>query len=154
MRIPSWSVLALGLVACGGGADNPPAADTTAAAPAAPAAISLADLAGTWVVTAKAEGTDSVLVTSELMATADTSGWMQHLPGRDPIQMRVVLVDADSVVTETGPYESVLRPGVQVTTRGVMRLQDGRLVGTTVATYSGGEGENVVRLTTEGTRKP
>lgn len=153
MRIPSWSFLALGLVACGGGADNPPAADTTAAV-AAPPAISLADVAGTWVVTAKAEGTDSVLVTTELMATGDTNGWMQHLPGRDPIPMRVVLVDADSIVTETGPYESVLRPGVQVTTRGVMRLQDGRLVGTTVATYTGGTGEPVVRLTTEGTRKP
>ena len=54
MRIPSWSVLALGLIACGGGADNPPAADTTAAV-SAPAGISLADVAGTWVVTAKAE---------------------------------------------------------------------------------------------------
>ena len=101
-----------------------------------------------------AEGSDSVLVTFELMATADTTGWMQHFAGRDPIPMRVLAVAGDSVITETGPFESVLRPGVQVTTHSVMRLQDGRLVGTTIARYKTSGPDSVVRIRTEGTRRP
>ena len=40
-----------------------------------------------------------------------------------------VTADGDSIMTATGPYESVLRPGVQVSTAGVLRLVDGKLVG-------------------------
>lgn len=147
-------ILLVGVVACRPAADQP-AADTTASvAPPAPAPLALADLAGTWDMKTMAEGSDSVLVTFELMATADTAGWMQHFAGRDPIPMRVLAVNGDSVVTETGPFESVLRPGVQVTTHSVMRLQDGRLVGTTIARYKTSGPDSVVRIRTEGTRRP
>jgi hypothetical protein len=150
----AFLILLVGVAACRPAADQP-AADTTASvAPPAPAPIALADLAGTWEMKTMAEGSDSVLVTSELMATADTTGWMQHFAGRDPIPMRVITVDGDSVVTETGPFESVLRRGVQVTTHSVMRLQDGRLVGTTIARYATSGPDSVVRLRTEGTRRP
>ncbi|HET9515293.1 MAG TPA: hypothetical protein VFO95_15285 [Gemmatimonadales bacterium] len=147
-------ILLVGVVACRPAADQP-AADTTASvAPPAPAPLALADLAGTWDMKSMAEGSDSVLVTFELMATADTTGWMQHFAGRDPIPMRVLAVAGDSVITETGPFESVLRPGVQVTTHSVMRLQDGRLVGTTIARYKTSGPDSVVRIRTEGTRRP
>lgn len=147
-------ILLVGVVACRPAADQP-AADTTASvAPPAPAPLALADLAGTWDMKGTAEGSDSVLVTFELMATADTTGWMQHFAGRDPIPMRVIAVAGDSVVTETGPYESVLRRGVQVSTHSVMRLQDGRLVGLTTARYTTTGPDSVVRIRTEGTRRP
>jgi hypothetical protein len=35
----------------------------------------------------------------------------------------------DSIITEMGPFESLLQKGVQVTTNSVMRLQDGKLWG-------------------------
>jgi hypothetical protein len=132
--------------------DAPPAQDTTAVA--APAPISLAEVAGRWTVRTMAENSDSVLVTSELTATADTSGWMTVVPGRPPIPTRVIEVAGDSITTEFGPFESVLRPGVQVTTRNVVRLRDGKLVGTLVARYVTTGADSVTRLRTEATRAP
>ena len=63
-----------------------------------------------------------------------------------------VTADADSLMVSSGPYESVLRKGVQVTTQGVLRLVDGKLVGMTIARYSPAGADSVVRLRTELTR--
>ena len=134
--------------------DAPPAQDTTAVVAPAPTPISLADIAGKWVVRTMAENSDSVLVTSEMTTTADTSGWVTVVPGRPPIPTRVIEVAGDSVTTEFGPFESVLRPGVQVTTRTVMRLRDGKLMGTMIARYPTTGADSVVRLRVEGTRAP
>jgi hypothetical protein len=119
------------------------------------ATLALADVAGKWSVAAMPEGSDSVLITTEVNATATTEGWTQVLPGRDPFPLHVV-VGGDSVVTHAGPYESVLRPGVMVTTENVMRLVNGMLEGHTVAHYSGeGVGaDSVLRVRTLGRRVP
>ena len=134
--------------------DAPPAQDTTAVAAPAPAPINLAEIAGKWTVRTMAENSDSVLVTSEMTVTADTSGWMTMIPGRPAMATRVIEVAGDSIVTEFGPFESVLRPGVQVTTRSIMRLRDGRLVGTLIARYPTAGADSVVRLRLEATRAP
>ena len=154
MRRLVSSCSAIVILGCSPAKDQP-AADTTAAAPAmaAPAAISLADVAGKWNVRATSEAGD-INVDYVLTATADNSGWTFTFPKRDPIPVRVVAVDGDSVVTEAGPYESVLRKGVQVTTRNVNRLQDGKLIGATEAHYAGTSPDSVLRLRTEGTRAP
>jgi hypothetical protein len=140
-----------------GKSEEQPARDTTAAAPATPepVSISLADVAGTWRVRTTDEAGGNV-VESEMTATADTSGWTLTLPNRKPVPVRVVGVGGDSIVTEAGPFESVLRKGVQVTTRAVYRLQDGKLVGTTEARYAAPAGgrDSVARRPTEGTRAP
>jgi hypothetical protein len=131
------------------------AAGTAAATVApAPATISLADVAGRWTVRAVPETGDTTAVVSQLNASADTTGWTMTLPNRPPIATRVVLVSGDSIVTENGPYESVLRRGVQVTTRSVMRLRDGKLIGNTVARYTTTGPDSVLRLRTEATRTP
>jgi hypothetical protein len=155
MRPVLLLLVTAGIVGCAP-REEQPAADTTAAVTTGPAPISLADLAGTWDMTTSREGSDSVLVSFQMMMTADTTGWMQHLPNRDPVPVRVVAVSGDSVVTETGPFESVLRPGVQVSTHSVMRLQNGQIVGTTLARYSGPKAgaDTVARLTTRGTKRP
>ncbi len=131
-------------------------ADTTAAPapPAAPAPIALADVAGKWTLRVMKEGGDSTLLTYELVATADTSGWIAHFPKRKPVPVRVTAVDGDSIVTEAGPFESVLRKGVQVTSRSVNRLQDGKLVGATTAHYKTSGPDSVAHLRFEGTRAP
>jgi hypothetical protein len=134
--------------------DAPPAQDTTAVVAPAPTPISLADIAGKWVVRTMAENSDSVLVTSEMTATADTSGWVTVVPGRPPMATRVIEVAGDSVTTEFGPFESVLRAGVQVTTRSVMRLRDGKLVGHLMARYATTGADSVARLRLEATRAP
>jgi hypothetical protein len=148
------------LIGCGKPADREPesqaSADTAASAQAAPmaapAAMSLADIAGKWKVrtTDESGGTP---VEAELNATADSTGWTMTAPKRKPVPVRVVAVGGDSLVIESGPYESFILKGVQVTTRTTSRLQDGKLVGTTEAHYKlkGGR-DSVAKRSSVGTR--
>jgi hypothetical protein len=62
-------------------------------------------------------------------------------------------VDGDSIVHEAGPFESVLRKGVQLRTHVVSRLQGDKLVGTTTANYQVTGPDSVTQLDFEGTRK-
>ena len=69
--------------------------------------------------------------------------------------MRVVAVEGDSIVWEAGPFESVIRKGVQVrVSRVVGRIRDGKLVGRTTARYDVAGADSVAHLTLEGTRAP
>ena len=149
------------LAGCAKG-EQQPAQDSTAAQaaaampapPPAPPAISLADVAGTWNMQTMAAESDSVLVSYQMTATADTTGWVFHFPKRPPVPIRVLSVAGDSVVTEAGPYQSVLRSGAKVTTHSVMRLKDGKLVATTVAHYAVAGADSVRNLRAQGTRAP
>lgn len=133
--------------------DDAPSADSAAISPpAAPAAMNLADVAGKWQVDVAPADRDTTLLTYELNTTADTTGWTLTFAGREPLALRVLAVDGDSVVTEVGPYESALRPGVQVTTRSVSRLRGDRLVGTATAHYVTTSADSVVQLRTRGRR--
>ncbi len=137
--------------------DAPPAADTGMAmepTPAfvAPAALSLADVAGKWNVRVMGETSDSTLSTYVLTATADTAGWVFSFPNGKPIPMRVTSVSGDSIVATAGPFPSSLRKGAQVSTVGTFRMQDGKMVGTTIARYPGAGADSVARLRIEGTR--
>ena len=124
------------------------AADTVAAAPT----ISLADVAGTWDMRSVPEaGPDTTATIYQIQATADA--WTFMLPDRDPIEA-VVTTSGDSILTEAGPFESVRREGLMVSTEGVFRLEGDRLVGTTVAHYQTSEADSVLRLYVEGTRAP
>jgi hypothetical protein len=147
---------AVALVGCSKPKEEPPMESTAAApeAPAAPAPIALADIAGKWSVRTMAETGDSVLVSYELVASSDTSGWSLNFPKRKPIPMRVVAVAGDSIVTEAGPFESALRKGIKVSVQSVTRLQDGKMVGTTVAHYATTGADSVRNLRFEGTRAP
>ena len=140
------------LVACGG--NETAATDSSAAAAMAPAAVSIADFAGTWSVRALPETGDSTLATYDLMATADTTSWMAHFPNGQTTPVRILSVAGDSVVTQMGPYSSLLRQGVTVTTTATTRLQDGRMVGTFVARYNVTTADSVLRGRVEGTKKP
>jgi hypothetical protein len=124
---------------------------TAAPTPPPPAGISLADVAGKWSMATMNEKGDSTLVKYELVATGDTTGWTFNFPKRKPVPAHVA-VSGDSIIIDAGPYESVLRKGVKVTTHGVGRLQDGKLVGTTVAHYATHGADSVRNLRFEGTR--
>ena len=156
MRVVRSCCLVLLVMGCGKAADKQEEA-TVGEAPAmeeAPAAISLADLAGTWNVRSTVEGDESTVVTYDILATSDQSGWSLKFPNREPIPVRVVAVEGDSVVTESGPFESQLRKGVQVSTVVVNRLADGKLVGRTTARYQVSGADSVTYLNFEGTRAP
>src|SRR3989304_3945932 len=61
---------------------------------------------------------------------------------------------SDSVVTHAGPFQSVLRPGVTVSTEGAMRLVNGQLEGWSVAHYQGAGADSVLRIRQRGARTP
>lgn len=155
MRILALSCCVAGLVACSTGDRDDVAARATDTAPAA-STISLADVAGTWNVTAKPQsGTDTSTTRYTMTATSDTTGWTIRFPNRpQPVAVRVVAVQGDSIVTEAGPFQSVRRRNVQVTTRNVFRREGDRLVGSTRARYRTTGSDTVLVLRTEGTRAP
>ncbi len=156
MRVLSRSALCITVVLAACAKADAPAVDTTAAmtpAPPPPAAISLADVAGTWNTIARpADGTDTTSTASTMTATADTTGWFVTIGGqKTPLHVRV---DGDSVMVTSEPYNSVRRKGVKVVTTGVHRLVGGKLVGTTVAHYDVKTADSVLVLTVESTKAP
>src|SRR5206468_3648109 len=114
-------------------------------------AVNLADVAGKWNMTAVPMSGDTTTTHYVLTATATTDGWTITLPGRAPVPVKVT-TDGDSIMLQAGPYASVRRKGVQVTTYSVARLQSGRLNGSTTAHYKVKSADSVLVLTTAGTR--
>jgi hypothetical protein len=130
------------------------AAPAPAPAPAPPAAFSLADAAGKWQVRAVPEsGTDTSATNYVLTATADTTGWLITFPSGLKVPLHVT-VSGDSLINKTGVFASQRRKGLKVMSEGSFRLQNGKLVGTTIAHYAKAGPDSVLRLHTEGTKMP
>jgi hypothetical protein len=131
-----------------------PAPEQAEAPPAPPAAAAptLADFAGTWNTTATLTGVTAP-VESQLTGSADGSTWTMTLAGRDPIPLQASIV-GDSLVAVSAEYESILRPGVRVTTRTAGVRSGAELVGNITATYKTSSGDEVVTGTFRSTRAP
>ena len=114
-------------------------------------AVNLADVAGKWNMKAVPMSGDTTPTTYVLTATNTTGGWTITFPGRAPIPVKVT-TDADSIMLQAGPFESVRRKGVQVTTFSVARLQSGVINGSTTAHYKTSRADSVLVLTTSGKR--
>src|SRR5688500_4940984 len=99
MRAVRNGWIALLVAGCNQPADKPADATMGEAPPAeaAPATVSLADVAGTWKVQSTVEGNEKVAVNYDLVATAERSGWTINFPDRKPIPVRVVAVEGDSI---------------------------------------------------------
>jgi hypothetical protein len=155
VRAAFAGIAVLTLTACA--KKEQPAADTTVAtmtpAPAPAPAVTLADFAGRWdMVTRPESGTDTAVTRVVMVATADTTGWLMELPSKVKVPHHVTLA-GDSITLRSEPYSSMRRKGKQVWTEGVYRLQNGKLVGTTVAHYMKAGADSLLRLTAEGTRQ-
>ena len=152
MRTTALLVLAVVATACTS-KETPPAADTTAMAPAAAPAMSLAGVAGMWNVNVMPADRDTVL-TSYVLNTTDSTAWKFTFAGRtDEIPMRITGISGDTLMTEAGPFESALRPGQQVSIKSKNVLQDGKLVGMIDANYAGTPADSILKLRSEGTRQ-
>lgn len=157
MRVLALMCGAAALAGCARMEDQKAVAADTAATvdpAAAPKALTVSDVTGTWNVRALNERGDSTLVAYSVTAAADTGEWMLTLPNRAPMKLQLVALAGDSMTVAAGPYESVLRPGVMVRIRSTLRLLDGALVGSTRASYAGAGGDSVRVLRTEGYRAP
>jgi len=131
LRHACWSAIALiGLVASAG-------AQTPAAA-------------GTWAGSTMIGPKDSVVATYVLMVAPDGKSATMKFPNRDPIPARIVAIGGDSIVTEAGPYPSVLRPGQTVKLlRNVAHVRGSKMSGTFEAQYNDG---STVKGKTQATR--
>lgn len=164
MRLSPLSVLCLSVLAAACSTTGDKVADSSAGAVTtdssnamanAPArTIALSDVAGGWDVVARpASGPDTTSTRARLNATADTTGWTMVMGKNKPVPVHVT-VSGDSITQTSDPYPSIRRKGVTVRTVGTFRLQDGKLIGTTVAHYNVKTADSVLVLKTEGTRAP
>ena len=142
---------ALFIVACAKGENAADTAKPAMAAPPAPAPVKLADFAGTWAMRSVPQTGDTTPTTYTLTASADSTWQIVFASGlKVPVH---VTASGDSVILKTGTYSSQRRKGVKVMTEGASRMQGGKLVGTTTAHYQGVK-DSVLKLNTEGTKKP
>ncbi len=128
-RLILLSVVALAAHAAVGNAQNPTPA----------MAIKVSDAAGTWDGKTMMGPKDSVVATWVMAVTADGKGWTLTLPNRAPIPARILGSGGDSIVTEMGPYESVVRPGQMVTTRSTGHYKGDAATGTLEGHYASGD---------------
>ena len=146
--------VALAVVACS--KSETPATDTAAgaAAPAAPAALTAADLRGTWNGTSKREGSDSV-VNFTVVSTSDSTGKVVFAGSKDSVNT-TSRFDADSTIVTSAPYNDPSAPkgAPQVMFRSVGRLKDGKLVGTGAIMPAARPDTVIQRVTWEATRAP
>lgn len=110
----------------------------TAVAGGAQQPITAKDLVGTWKIQAMIGPKDSVVSTSTTTRKSDGTATVQF-PKQQPIEVRTLTIGGDSVVTEVGPYPSVLRPGQTVTTQSTGHVKGNNMTGTFVAVYSTGD---------------
>lgn len=131
-----------------------PAPTTATAAGAMATPITLADVAGTWKMRATpTSGADMTTTDYTLVATAEPGGWKATYANGMVVPARVSAA-GDSIIFDMGPYKSVRRKGVDVTTHGVFRKQGDKLVGTTKAHYNVKTADSTLTLSVEGTKAP
>lgn len=155
MRWLALSLCAVVVAACAK-SEQPPATDTAAGAtaPAAPAATTLDQVAGTWNLNVANQTGDSTLLAIVVRATADGNGWTIKYPDRpDPVPARAVAA-GDSIVVDAGPYASPIRKNVQTTIHAVWRLQGDSLGGPVTAHYNVKTADSVRVFRAMGTRAP
>ena len=130
------------------------AAAAAAAAPPPAPALSLADFAGKWQMSAiPLAGKDTTPTKYVLTATADTSGWVIDFPSGVKVPVQIT-VSGDSLLFKTQPYASQRRKNVKVSTEGSFKLQGGKLTGMTTAHYQTAKADSVLQLRAEGTKMP
>ena len=155
-------VLLFGLVllaACGG-KDTNQAADTTATAAAAPAALTASDLAGTFHGTSMAETSDSVVDTFTLMVTANASGgadgkFVSSMAPKDTVAFTQT-ISGDSVISESASYTDPQAPkgSPQVHWRAIGRRTSPHEWAGTVAIMPVGKDTTVARFRWKATHTP
>ncbi len=134
-----------------------PAADTAAAVPPpppAPAAMTPADLRGTWNGTSKREGSDST-ATFTVVSTSDSSGKFVPAGSKDSVSF-TTKYDADSSMSTSAPYTdpTMGKKAPKVMFRSVARLKDGKLVGTANLVLASKPDSVVGKSTWEATKAP
>ena len=96
--------------------------------------------AGKWNGRVMVGANDSVLIVFALTIAADGKSATMGFFNQDPVPARILAVGGDSMVTEAGPYQSILRPWESVKSlRGIAHFKGDRMWGTFEAVYAKGD---------------
>jgi hypothetical protein len=131
-------------------------AKTDTAAPAMappPAAMTAADISGTWNGTTMAEQSDSVLNRFTVVSADGMTGKFIIEGQKDSVSFTTVL-DADSLVATSAPYTDPNMKGAKVMFRSVGRMKDGKLVGTSTIMPASKPDSVAMRARWEATKAP
>lgn len=137
------------ILACAKG-ETPPPADSMAMAPAA---LTEADVAGTWTGTAMIEGTDSVFAHWTQVCGAGTCRFTSTEAPKDTIAQTYVL-EADSVRATSAAYTSPAVKGAMVMDSWVARVSGGQVTGTGMLKLADKPDSVVMRYRFTGTKTP
>jgi len=97
------------------------------------------DFAGKWNGRAMVGANDSVIIIFALTIAPDGKSATMGFFNQDPVPARILAVGGDSMVTEAGPYQSILRPKESVTSlRAVAHFKGDTMWGTFEAVYAKG----------------
>lgn len=122
-------------IACSSAENDGMAEDTTSTA-MGPAALTAADVEGSWDLEVRRMDSDSVILTGT-MTMAPGSNVFTQIIGEGEARTVALTFDGDSMMTSVEPYASDVREGMMVATTGVYRMIDGQLEGITTARYVG-----------------
>ena len=145
-----FAVMLLGAAAVVACSPKEEATPDSAAAVAAPAPA-VGDFAGTWQLATVLEGTPDT-VKSSIVLTAD-GGCNLVLPDRPNITCTTSM-SGDSLVVQTGEYESILKKGVMTSVRSAAVMSGGMMHGHLVSSYKEPSGVRNVNGTFMGTKAP
>lgn len=139
------------LVAC---AQNETAqSDSAAMAPAAPAALTEAQVAGTWTGVATLAGTDSIIAHwTQVCGNGTCRGTSQEAPN-DTVTSTYTLM-ADSSVGQTSPYTDPSIPGVTIVDHWTVRIAGDSVNGMGRFVLASNPDSVLARYNIRGTRSP
>jgi hypothetical protein len=144
-------LLALPLVFACTKKDEPAPVDSTAAVAAAPAPASHV---GKWAVNVMPQDKDTVVASYVLETTDSQDGWKLTFPNAEPLDVRVITMNGDSIVTDVGPFPSQVRKGEKVNVvRSTWRVNGDKLSGLATVHYDRKAADSVSVLRLEGTRQ-
>ena len=148
MRFAVAVLIVAAVVACTAKEEATP---DSAAAAASPAAPTVASFAGTWNTAAVLEGApDTVKSTLNIMADGTCS---LVLADRPDIPC-TTSISGDSLVVQTGEYESILRKGVKTSVRTAAVMSGNMMTGHMVSSYKMPNGQQNVNGTFTSTKAP
>ena len=137
------------IIACGT-AETPPA--DTAAMAAAPAALTEADVAGTWSGNLMAEGSDSVVATWTDTCAGGTCRLVASNAPNDTVTFTYTL-SGDSLMYSAGPSKDPMS-GAMVTASGVARIAGNQISGSGVMKLAERPDSVVMRYRFTGSKQP
>ena len=130
-------------------------APAAAPAPAPAPALAAKDVAGNWHFAATpTTGKDTSATEFDLAATADSADWSMTFTKSKLKVPSKHSISGDTLTLSAGPFASQRRKGAKVSTVSTLKLEGGKLVGTTTAHYLNAGADSVVTLRTEGTKAP